>query len=93
MRSARKYKGSRLQYTKKVKRFKRIICSNECPNAIRELQYLTFKKDKAGIIKEDEISTDPHSLSAIWYALDDYNHVNLKGDKMEELTKESLGIW
>ncbi|MCY9007181.1 PBSX family phage terminase large subunit [Peribacillus frigoritolerans] len=93
MRSARKYRGSRFQYTKKVKRFKRIICSDACPNAIRELQYLTFKKDKAGTIKEDEFSTDPHSLSAIWYALSDHNHIDLKGDKMKELTKESLGIW
>lgn len=93
MRSARKYKGSRLQYTKKVKRFKKIICSDACPNVIRELQWLTFKKDSKGIIKEDEFSTDPHSLSAIWYALDDYDHIDLKGDKMKELTKESLGIW
>ncbi len=93
MRSARKYKGSRIQYTRKVKRFKKIICSDACPNAIRELQYLTFKKDKQGKIKEDEFSIDPHSLSAIWYGLDDYDHVDLKGDKMKEITKESLGIW
>jgi phage terminase large subunit len=92
MRAARKYKGSRLQYTKKVKGFKKIYVSDNCPNIIRELQYLTFKKDKAGKVKEDEFSIDPHSLSAIWYALDDYNHPSLKGNDYE-ITKEFFGIW
>lgn len=79
MRAAKKFQGSRLQYTKKVKRFKKIICSDECPNTIRELKDLTFKKDKDGEIIEDEFNIDPHTLSAIWYGLDDYEVSNLKG--------------
>ncbi|RYI25188.1 PBSX family phage terminase large subunit [Bacillus infantis] len=92
IRKAKKYKGSRLQYTKKVKRFRKIIVSDACPNAIRELQYLTFKKDKQGKVKEDEFSIDPHSLSAIWYALDDYEPKGFKGDKITNV-KETFGIW
>ncbi len=42
---AKKFKGSRLQNIKKVKRFKKIICSEDCPNTIRELKNLTYKKD------------------------------------------------
>lgn len=79
MRAAKKFQGSRLQYTKKVKRFKKIICSDQCPNTIRELKDLTFKKDKDGEIIEDEFNIDPHTLSAIWYALDDYEVSNVKG--------------
>ncbi|MED1201963.1 PBSX family phage terminase large subunit [Heyndrickxia acidicola] len=78
MRAAKKFQGSRLQYTRKVKRFKKIICSDQCPNAIFELKTLTYKKDKNDIIIPDEFNIDPHSLSAIWYALDDYEVSDLK---------------
>ncbi len=80
MRSCRKFKGSRSAYTKKVKRFKQIICLDNCTNAIAELQELTFAVDKDGNILEDEFNIDPHTLSAIWYALDDYEVEDLKGD-------------
>nr|WGD83815.1 PBSX family phage terminase large subunit [Bacillus subtilis] len=73
-----KYKGSRLQYTKKIKRFKKIICSARCENTIYELKPLTYAKDKLGHIIEDEFTIDPHTLSAIWYALDDYEVTDLK---------------
>lgn len=73
--------GSRLQNTKKVKRFKRIICSEDCTNTIRELQDLTYKTDKLGNIIEDEFSIDPHTLSAIWYGLDGYEVSDLKDRK------------
>lgn len=79
IRGAKKFQGSRLQYTKKVKRFKRIVCSDHCVNAIKELQDLTYKVDKDGNIVEDEFSIDSHCLSAIWYALDDYEVSGLKG--------------
>lgn len=79
MRGAKKFQGSRLQYTKKIKRFKKIICSDQCPNTIRELKNLTYAKDKSGNIIEDEFEIDPHTLSAIWYALDDYEVADLKG--------------
>jgi phage terminase large subunit len=79
MRAAKKFQGSRLQYTKKVKRFKKIICSKNCPNTIRELKDLTFAVDKDGNVIEDEFNIDPHTFSAIWYGLDKYEVASLKG--------------
>lgn len=78
IRGCRKFQGSRVSYIRKVKRFKRIICLDNCKNAIEELQDLTFKEDKDGEIIEDEFNIDPHTLSAIWYALDDYDVIDLK---------------
>ncbi|WP_313132627.1 PBSX family phage terminase large subunit [Anaerocolumna sp.] len=78
MKACKKFQGSRAMYTKKVKRFKKIICLDNCVNTIDELQDLTFKVDKDGEIIEDEFNIDPHTLSAIWYALDDYEVSNLK---------------
>ncbi|MEG0297611.1 MAG: PBSX family phage terminase large subunit [Clostridium sp.] len=82
MKPCKKFKGSRAQYTKKVKRFHKIICSSNCSNTVDELEDLTYKEDKNGEIIEDEFNIDPHSLSAIWYALDDYEVSNLKGGGM-----------
>lgn len=82
MQSCHKFKGSREAYTKKVKRFRKIVCLDNCPNTINELQELTFKEDKDGNIVEDEFNIDPHTLSAIWYALDDYEVEDLKGDAL-----------
>ena len=48
MKKCKKFSGSRYVYTKKVKRFKKIICSDECHNTVDELQELTFKVDKDG---------------------------------------------
>lgn len=79
MKGAKKFQGSRLQNTKKVKRFKKIICSDKCPNTIRELKYLTYKVDKDGHIIPDEFKIDPHTFSAIWYGLDGYEVSDLKG--------------
>ncbi len=76
---AKKGPGSRLQNTKKIKRFKKIICSDACPDVIRELKNLTFAKDKNGKMIEDEFNIDPHTFSAIWYGLDDYEVASLKG--------------
>jgi phage terminase large subunit len=75
----KKFKGSREVYTKKVKRFAHIICSDACRHSIEELQDLTFAVDKDGEILEDEFHIDPHTLSAIWYGLDDYEVSDLKG--------------
>lgn len=80
---ARKFKGSRLQYTKKVKRFRKIICSDQCTNAIYELKDLTYATDKNGNIIEDEFKIDSHVLSSIWYALDDYDVTDLKEKSKE----------
>ena len=74
----KKFAGSRTSNTKKVKRFKNIYCSDECKNVIKELKHLTYKKDKKGNIIEDEFNIDPHTFSAIWYALDGYEVTDLK---------------
>lgn len=83
IKACKKFKGSRSMYTKKVKRFKKIICSDACPDIIDELQDLTFAVDKDGEIIEDEFNIDPHTLSAIWYGLDDYEVSDLKGGGMQ----------
>lgn len=73
-------KLTRVENTKKIKRFKRIICSDECTNTIRELKDLTFKVNpKTNEIIEDEFNIDPHTFSAIWYGLDDYEVASVKG--------------
>lgn len=84
MYGAYKFDGSRLANTKKVKRFKRIIVSDTCPNAIRELQPLTYAKDKNGNIIPDQFNIDPHTFSAIWYGLDGYEVVDLKNELQRE---------
>lgn len=92
MRGAKKFPGSRLANTKKVKRFKKIYCSTACPNVKRELQFLTFKKDKNGNIIEDEFNIDPHTLSAIWYALDGYEVEDLKDKVKAGDIRKALGL-
>lgn len=75
-------KLTRVENTKKIKRFKKIIISKNCPNTIRELETLTFKVDpKTGKVIEDEFNIDPHTFSAIWYGLDDYEVASMKGYK------------
>lgn len=79
MRGCKKWAGSRLSNIRKVKRFKHIIISDACPNTWDELKDLTYKKDsKSGEIKYDEFNIDPHTFSAIWYALDTYDMPDMK---------------
>ena len=78
MRKCKKFAGSRLQNTKKIKRFRHIYCSDKCKNTIRELKNLTYAKKKNGELIYDEFNIDPHTLSAIWYALDNYEVTDLK---------------
>lgn len=92
MRAAKKFPGSRLQYTKKVKRFSKIICSDQCPHTIEELKDLTYAIDKNGEIIEDEFNIDPHTFSAIWYGLDDYEVSDLKGNALRTMNKSLLGF-
>ncbi|MBN6890071.1 phage terminase large subunit, partial [Cytobacillus horneckiae] len=87
-----KGKGSRLQNTKKIKRFKKIICSDSCRNTIRELKSLTYKKDRQGNTIYDDFNIDPHTFSAIWYGLDDYEVVDLKDHKQTYKALQSLGL-
>ena len=75
---SKKYQGSRLQNTKKVKRFKHIYCSPKCVNVKKELKDLTYKQNEKGENIYDEFNIDPHTLSAIWYALDGYEVADYK---------------
>jgi phage terminase large subunit len=81
IRGCKKWAGSRLANTKKVKRFRRIICSPECPNTIRELKTLTYAKDSKDMPIYDEFNIDPHTFSAIWYGLDTYTVADVKERK------------
>lgn len=73
--------GSRIQNTKKMRRFKHIYCSDECQAVIDELQDLVYKEDKNGELIEDEFNIDPHTFSALWYALDRFEFVDFKNYK------------
>lgn len=73
-----KFAGSRLSNTRKIKRFRKIICSPKCKNTIRELKDLTYLKKPNGDVIYDEFNIDPHTFSAIWYALDTYTVANVK---------------
>ena len=89
--AAHKWNGgtrhARLDNTKKVKRFKKIICSDACPNVIKELGELTYARDRKGDIIEDEFSSDPHTFSSLWYALDSYDVVDIK-----RLSRSDFGL-
>ena len=78
MKKCKKFAGSRLQNTKKVKRFRNIYCSDACKDVVKELKNLTYATDAKGNIIYDEFNIDPHSFSAIWYGLDDYEVADLK---------------
>lgn len=89
--AAKKWSGgtrhARLDNTRKVKRFKRIICSDACKNCIKELADLTFATDRNGETIPDEFNRDPHTFSALWYALDTYDVADIK-----QLTKGDFGL-
>ena len=73
-----KFAGSRLSNTRKIKRFRKIIVSPKCKNAIRELKDLTYKKDPKGNVVYDQFNIDPHTFSAIWYGLDSVTVADVK---------------
>lgn len=74
----KKFAGSRLYNIKKIKRFKKIICSDACKNCIAELSDLTFDKDKDGNLIEDAFNIDSHCFDSLVYSLDGYDIGNLK---------------
>ena len=80
--AAKKWSGgtkhARLDNIRKLKRFKRIICSDKCEHVIGELAELTYKKDKDDRLIGDEFSIDAHTLSAIEYALDSVDVADVK---------------
>lgn len=87
---AKKGAGSVLEGIRKIKRFKRIICSSSCKDAIRELENLTYARDRNDNVIEDELSIDAHILDAIRYSLEDYQVSDLKGNTINFLNKSSL---
>lgn len=74
----KKFAGSRLYNIRKIKRFKKIICSDSCKFAIQELAELTFSKDKNDNLIEDEFNIDSHCFDALAYALETYDVTDLK---------------
>lgn len=78
MRGCHKYPGSRLANTRKMKRFRKIVCSPNCTNIVRELSTLVYAKDSSGNFIYDEFNIDPHTFSAIWYGLDTYEVADVK---------------
>lgn len=78
MRACKKFAGSRLANTKKLKRFKAIVISSKCKNTWRELKDLTYKQDANGKVTFDEFNIDPHTFSAMWYGLDHYDVADVK---------------
>lgn len=80
IRPCHKWAGSRLANTRKVKRFKKIICSPDCINTIRELSTLTYAKDQKDNLVFDQFNIDPHTFSAIWYGLDNYTVADVKDE-------------
>ena len=84
---AKKFPGSKLANIKKVKRFRKIICSENCPNAIRELKTLTYKTDKLDNIIEDEFKIDAHTFDGIAYGLDGYEVADLKEEAQQGRNK------
>lgn len=79
---------SRMDNTRKIKRFHRIICSDACPHCIEELKELVYAVDRDGDIIPDQFGIDPHTFSAMWYGLDDYDVVDIK----HRFRKEDFGL-
>ena len=79
---------SRLDNTRKMKRFRRIICSDACVHCIEELKELTYATDRNDEIIPDEFNIDAHLFSAMWYGLDDYDVADVK----HKFRKEDFGF-
>ena len=56
---------SRLDNTRKLKRFRSIICSDACVHCIEELQNLTYATDRDGEIIPDEFNRAGASFRAV----------------------------
>lgn len=65
-----RFNKSRISNMRKLKRFAKIVISPRCRNAIREWKNLQYQKDKNGDMIYDKFNIDPHTVSAVWYALD-----------------------
>jgi phage terminase large subunit len=80
-----KAKGTRIQNTKMVKRFRNIFIADTCINCINELEDLTIKIDaNTGDEVLGEFNIDPHTFSAIWYGLEGYDVADIKEALLDE---------
>lgn len=73
-----RFAGSRLSNTRKIKRFKNIFIAKSCINTLRELKDLSYAKAPNGDLIYDKFNIDPHTFSAIWYALDTLTIADVK---------------
>lgn len=78
-------KGKVIDGIKKIKRFKKIIISDECPNTFREFSELAHKKNKDDDIIEDKYNIDPHTVDMVRYALEGYEVSDLKGNSLRAI--------
>jgi phage terminase large subunit len=78
IRKCSKFQGSRLENTKKMKRFRRIVVSARCKNTVNEWKNLTYAKDARGKQIYDKFNIDAHTFSAAWYGLDMYDVADVK---------------
>lgn len=76
---AKKGPGSVIGGIKKLKRFKKIVISDKCPNAQREFTTIMFAKDKNDNVIEEKFSLDGHAIDSVRYAIEDYDVAALKG--------------
>jgi len=88
-----KFAGSRLSNTRKIKRFTKILVHPDCRNTIRELKDLTYKKDTKGNVIYDQFNIDPHTFSAIWYALDTVTVADIKERKFNSKEGGKKNVW
>lgn len=81
---AKKGPGSVIGGIKKLKRFKKIVISDNCPNAQKEFSTIAFAKDKNDNIIEDKFSFDGHSIDSVRYAIESYELPDYKGDNIKK---------
>lgn len=67
-----------IERVKKLRNFNKIIIANNCKNSFDELDMMTFDKDKWGEPIEDKFNIDSHVFDAVSYAIEYYNHIDLK---------------
>ena len=76
---AKKGAGSVKSGIRKLQEFDTIYISEECPNTYREFETLEHpKNERTSEIDEDKYNIDPHSVDAVRYGLEEFNHHNLK---------------
>lgn len=63
IKKTKKGAGSVMEGVKKLKRFRKIVILDSCPNAWRELSTLSYKEDKNGNKLEEKYTFDAHTIN------------------------------